>query len=76
MRRFSVKPFVIGLAIFGGGIGGFISLTKSKPVAAVREVPATIWRVSVARIDLEAVAPVFNGFGTIENPDTQTMRLA
>ena len=74
MRRFPVKPFVIGLCIFGGGIGGFISLTKSKPVAVVREVPATIWRVSAARIDLETVAPVFNGFGTIENPDTQTMK--
>jgi multidrug efflux pump subunit AcrA (membrane-fusion protein) len=74
MRRFYFKPFVIGLTIFSGGVGGFISLTKSKPVAAVREVPATIWRVSATRIDLERVAPVFNGFGTIENPDTQTMK--
>lgn len=74
MRRFPIKSFVIGLAIFGGGIGGFLSLTKSKPVAAVREAPAAVWRVSVARIDLETVAPVFNGFGTIENPDTQTMK--
>ncbi|MDC3057731.1 biotin/lipoyl-binding protein [Litorivicinus sp.] len=74
MRRFPIKLFVIGLAIFGGGIGGFISLTKSKPVAAVREVPATSWRISAERIDLETVAPVFNGFGTIENPDTQTIK--
>ena len=74
MRRFPIKLFVLGLAIFGGGIGGFISLTKSKPVAAVRDVPATSWRISAERIDLETVAPVFNGFGTIENPGTQTIK--
>ena len=74
MRRFPIKSFVIGLVIFGGGIGGFISLTKSKPVAAIREKSAAVWRVSAVRIDLETVAPVFNGFGAVENPDTQTMK--
>ena len=74
MRRIALKSFVIGLAIFGVGIGGFISLTKSKPTAAVREAPATVWRVSTEAIKVESVSPVFNGFGTIENPDTQTLK--
>ena len=74
MRRIPLKSFVIGLAIFSSGIGGFISLTKSKPTAAVREAPAAVWRVSTEAIKLETVSPVFNGFGTIENPDTQTLK--
>lgn len=74
MRRIPLKSFVLGLAIFGAGIGGFILLTQSKPTAAVREAPAAVWRVSTKVISLETVSPVFNGFGTIENPDTQTLK--
>ena len=74
MRRIPLKSFVIGLAIFGAGIGGFILLTQSKPTAAVREAPAAVWRVSTEVIELETVSPVLNGFGTIENPDTQTLK--
>jgi multidrug efflux pump subunit AcrA (membrane-fusion protein) len=74
MTRIPLKSFVVGLAIFGAGIGGFVLLTQSKPSAAVREAPAAVWRVSTEVIELKTVSPVFNGFGTIENPDTQTLK--
>jgi len=74
MTRIPMKSFVVGLAIFGAGIGGFVLLTQSKPSATVREAPAAVWRVSTEVIELKTVSPVFNGFGTIENPDTQTLK--
>ena len=74
MRRNQLRSFLLGLAIFSAGISGFWLLTKSKPTPAVREAPASAWRISTEVIQPETVSPVFNGFGTVENPDTQTLR--
>ena len=63
-----------GLAIFGIGIGGFIQLTQSKPKAEIRETIPSAWRVSTQYARLQTVSPVFNGFGSVQNPDTQTLK--
>ena len=74
MRRIPFPSIAVGFAIFGAGIGGFFSLTQSKPTADVRDVPAAVWRVSTQTIELQTVSPVFNGFGSVQNPDTQTLK--
>ncbi|MBU25295.1 MAG: hypothetical protein CMD99_04615 [Gammaproteobacteria bacterium] len=74
MRQFSFKSFVAGLIIFGAGVGGFIQLTQSKPRAEITAAPATTWRVSMQRVHPQNVSPVFNGFGLVQNPDTQTLK--
>ncbi len=74
MRRIPLKSIAVGFAIFSAGIGGFFFLTQSKPTADIREVPAAVWRVSVHAIQLQTVSPVFNGFGSVQNPDTQTIK--
>lgn len=74
MRRILFPSIAVGFAIFGAGIGGFFSLTQSKPTADVRDVPAAVWRVSTQTIELQTVSPVFNGFGSVQNPDTQTLK--
>ena len=74
MRRILFPSIAVGFAIFGAGIGGFFSLTQSKPTADVRDVPAAVWRVSTQAIELQTVSPVFNGFGSVQNPDTQTLK--
>ena len=74
MRRILFPSIAVGFAIFGAGIGGFFSLTQSKPTADVRDVSAAVWRVSTQTIELQTVSPVFNGFGSVQNPDTQTLK--
>ena len=74
MRRILFPSIAVGFAIFGAGIGGFFSLTQSKPTADVRDIPAAVWRVSTQTIELQTVSPVFNGFGSVQNPDTQTLK--
>ena len=74
MRQFPFKSFVAGLVIFGAGVGGFIQLTQSKPKAEITAAPATTWRVSMQRVHPQDVSPVFNGFGLVQNPDTQTLK--
>lgn len=74
MRRIPFPSIAVGFAIFGAGIGGFFSLTQSKPTADVRDIPAAVWRVSTQTIELQTVSPVFNGFGSVQNPDTQTLK--
>ncbi len=74
MRRIPFPSIAVGFAIFGAGIGGFFSLTQSKPTADVRDVSAAVWRVSTQTIELQTVSPVFNGFGSVQNPDTQTLK--
>lgn len=74
MRQFPFKSVVAGLAIFGVGIGGFIQLTQSKPKAEIRETVPSAWRVSTQYARLQTVSPVFNGFGSVQNPDTQTLK--
>ena len=74
MRRIPFTSIAVGFAIFGAGIGGFFLLTQSKPTADVRDVPAAVWRVSTQTIELQTVSPVFNGFGSVQNPDTQTLK--
>ena len=74
MRRIPFPSIAVGFAIFGAGIGGFFSLTQSKPIADVRDVSAAVWRVSTQTIELQTVSPVFNGFGSVQNPDTQTLK--
>ena len=74
MRRIRLKAIAVGLAILSAGIGGFFSLTQSKPTAKIREVATAVWRVSAQNIQLQTVSPVFNGFGSVQNPDTQTLR--
>ncbi len=74
MIRIPLKAIAIGFSVLGVGIGGFFWLTKSKPKAVVNEAPAAVWRVSTKIAQLETVSPVFNGFGIIENPDTQTLK--
>ena len=74
MRRIPFTSIAVGFAIFGVGIGGFFLLTQSKPTADVRDVPAAVWRVSTQTIELQTVSPVFNGFGSVQNPDTQTLK--
>ena len=69
-----IKSFIIGTFILSIGIGGFVMLTKSKPVATIRDLPESVWRVSVIEITLDQVAPVFSGFGIVENPDTQIFK--
>ena len=74
MRRILFPSIAVGFAIFGAGIGGFFSLIQSKPTAHVRDIPAAVWRVSTQTIELQTVSPVFNGFGSVQNPDTQTLK--
>ena len=74
MRRILFPSIAVGFAIFGAGIGGFFSLIQSKPTADVRDIPAAVWRVSTQTIELQTVSPVFNGFGSVQNPDTQTLK--
>ena len=74
MRRVPFPSIAVGFAIFGAGIGGFFSLIQSKPTADVRDIPAAVWRVSTQTIELQTVSPVFNGFGSVQNPDTQTLK--
>ena len=74
MRQFPFKSVVAGLAIFGVGVGGFIQLTQSKPKAEIRETIPSAWRVSTQYARLQTVSPVFNGFGSVQNPDTQTLK--
>ena len=74
MRRIPFPSIAVGFAIFGAGIGGFFSLIQSKPTADVRDIPAAVWRVSTQTIELQTVSPVFNGFGSVQNPDTQTLK--
>ena len=74
MRQFPFKSVVAGLAIFGVGVGGFIQLTQSKPKAEIRETVPSAWRVSTQYAHLQTVSPVFNGFGSVQNPDTQTLK--
>lgn len=69
-----MKAFAIGLGIFAAGVGGFMLLTKTKPVAEVREATTAAWRISAVTIELNTINPVFNGFGTVENPDTQILK--
>ena len=59
---------------FQYGILGFIQLTQSKPKAEVRETIPSVWRVAVQQVLLQTVSPVFNGFGSVQNPDTQTLK--
>ena len=74
MTASRIKAFLIGLGIFAVGVGGFFVLTKTKPVAEVRDASAATWRISAVTIDLQRIHPVFNGFGTVENPDTQILK--
>lgn len=74
MRLNKLKAFGIGVAILGIGFGGFFALNRSKPTAEVREVSESAWRVSALTVSLARVNPVFNGFGTVENPDTQVLK--
>lgn len=69
-----MKAFAIGLGIFAVGVGGFFLLTQTKPVAEVRDATTAAWRVSAVTIELNTINPVFNGFGTVENPDTQVLK--
>lgn len=74
MQRLNLKLLIIGLTIFGASVGVFFALSNSKPTASFKKVTPTAWRVSSQFISLETVSPVFNGFGKIENPDTQTIK--
>ena len=74
MRQVPFKSVLAGLAIFGIGIGGSIQLTQSKPKAETRETISSAWRVSTQYARLQTVSPVFNGFGSVQNPDTQTLK--
>ena len=74
MQSNRIKAFLIGAGIFGVGIGGYYVLTSTKPTAAVREETRSVWRVSTETVQLERVSPEFNGFGTVENPDIQTLK--
>jgi len=74
MTASRLKSFAIGLGIFALGIGGFFALTQTKPVAEVREATTAAWRVSVQRVELQTLHPVFNGFASVENPDTQILK--
>lgn len=74
MQYNRIKAFAIGLGILGIGVGGFFALTTSKPTTAVREDNQAIWRVSTNIVRLARVSPEFNGFGTVENPDTQILK--
>ena len=74
MRQFPFKSVAAGLVIFSTGILGFIQLTQSKPKAEVRETIPSAWRVSAQQAFLQTVSPVFNGFGSVQNPDTQTLK--
>ena len=74
MRRIPFTSIAVGFAIFGAGIGGFFLLTQSKPTADIREVAAAVWRISTQTVELQTVSPVFNGFGSVQNPDTQTLK--
>ncbi len=74
MKSKQLKAFAIGAAIFAIGLGGFFGLSKTKPTATVQEVATSAWRVSAQTLSLADVSPVFNGFGTVENPDTQIIK--
>ena len=74
MQRLNSKLLIIGIAIFAASIGGFFALSNSKPTASLKKFTPTAWRVSSQFVSLETVSPVFNGFGKIENPDTQTIK--
>ncbi|MBU29994.1 MAG: hypothetical protein CMD54_07775 [Gammaproteobacteria bacterium] len=74
MRQFPFKSFVVGLLIFSAGVGGFIQLTQSKPTAEPIESSPPAWRISTQHARLQTVSPVFNGFGSVQNPGTQTLR--
>ncbi|HCL68151.1 MAG TPA: hypothetical protein DIC49_01440 [Gammaproteobacteria bacterium] len=74
MRQFPFKSVAAGLVIFSTGVGGFIQLTQSKPKAEIRETIPFAWRVSTQQVLLQTVSPVFNGFGSVQNPDTQTLK--
>ncbi len=74
MRQFPVKSFVAGLVIFSVGVGGFIQLTQSKLKAEPIERIPFAWRVSTQHARLQTISPVFNGFGAVQNPDTQTLK--
>ena len=74
MQRLKPKLLIIGFAIFAAGGGGFFALWHTKPSAPLKAVAPAAWRVSSQFIKLETVSPVFNGFGKIENPDTQTIK--
>ncbi len=74
MRQFPFKSVAAGLVIFSAGVGGFIQLTQSKPKAEIRETIPFAWRVSTQQVLLQTVSPVFNGFGSVQNPDTQTLK--
>ena len=74
MTQISLKSVAAGLLIFSAGIGGFIQLTQSKPKAEIRETVLSAWRVSTQQVFLQTVSPVFTGFGSVQNPDTQTLK--
>ncbi len=74
MQRVNLKLSIIGLTIFAVGVGGFFALSNSKAPASFKKVAPTAWRVSSQFISLETISPVFNGFGKIENPDTQVIK--
>ena len=74
MNGISLKSIAVGLAIFSTGIGGFVFLNQSKPTTETREIPAAVWRVSAKAIQLQTASPVFSGFGSVQNPDTQTLK--
>ena len=74
MRQFPFKSFVAGLVVFSAGIIGFIQLTQSKPKAQPVESRPPAWRISTQNAQLQTISPVFNGFGSVQNPDTQTLK--
>lgn len=74
MRLFPIRSIATGLAIFGASVSGFFLLTNSKQPAEIRELASATWRVSAKHIQLQTVSPVFNGFGSVQNPDTQTIK--
>ena len=74
MRQFPFKSFVAGLVVFSAGIIGFIQLTQSKPKAQSVESSPPAWRISTQNAQLQTISPVFNGFGSVQNPDTQTLK--
>ena len=74
MRQFPFKSFVAGLVVFSAGIIGFIQLTQSKPKAQPVESSPPAWRISTQNAQLQTISPVFNGFGSVQNPDTQTFK--
>lgn len=74
MRLNRVSGFAIGLGILAIGITGFILLNRTKPTATVQDVTEMAWRVAVQVVSPDRINPVFNGFGTVENPDTQLIK--